>query len=66
LCENPEENIEKLGKTFKYRIRGKIISKDECILAVYGFNLHLNKNKIPNDIKEGAYIQFISSRIDIW
>lgn len=66
LCEKPEEDIEKLGKIFNYRIRGRIKSKDEFILEVYGFNLHLDKNKISNDINEGAYIQFLSSRIDIW
>lgn len=66
LCEKPEEDIEKLGKIFNYRICGRIKSKDESILEVYGFNLHLDKNKIPNDINEGAYIQFLSSRIDIW
>lgn len=66
LCRVPEEDIKKLEKPFKYRICGKLKCKEESILEVYGFKIHLDENMIPNDIKDGAYIQFISSRIDIW
>ncbi|MBQ7972500.1 MAG: hypothetical protein IJ291_03495, partial [Lachnospiraceae bacterium] len=34
LCESQEEDIEKIGKTFNYRIRGRITSKADTILEV--------------------------------
>lgn len=52
--------------TFKYRLKGRLKDIQKGIFEVYGFDLHIDEEKIPGDIKNGMCIQFVTSRIDIW
>ncbi|MDE6904962.1 MAG: hypothetical protein K2P76_08550 [Lachnospiraceae bacterium] len=62
LCETEENTIEKMEGVFKYKLKG--IRKG--IVEVYGFDVHIDEQKIPSDITNGMHIQFVISRIDIW
>lgn len=33
---------------------------------MYGFIIHINEQGIPNDIENGMFVEFITSRIDLW
>lgn len=66
LCEAQENCIEKMEGAFKYRLKGKIKDIQNGIIEVYGFDLHIDEEKIPRDMVNGMYIQFVVSRIDIW
>lgn len=65
-CETEENCIEKMEGTFKYRLKGRLKDIQKGIFEVYGFDLHIDEEKIPGDIKNGMCIQFVTSRIDIW
>lgn len=58
--------IEKGEDTFKYIIRGRLKDKQNGYVEVSGFLLHIDENRIPNDVETGMYIQFAVSRIDVW
>ncbi len=66
LCETQEKNIEKIEGEFKYRLRGKLKDIQNGIVEVNGFDLHIDEDKIPKDMVNGMYIQFVVSRIDVW
>lgn len=66
VCETTECSIEKLEGTFKYRLKGKLEDVKNGIVEVYGFNVHIDEDKIPSDIENGLYVQFMVSRIDVW
>lgn len=66
IIYDDKEDIEKLEGTFDYILRGRLLNKDYGIFRVYGFDIHINSEKIPKDILEGEYIQFVTSRIDVW
>ena len=66
LCEFEEDYIEKTDKGFGYKLKGKLKDLQEGIVDIYGFDIHINREKIPGDIQEGMYIQFVVSRIDVW
>ena len=66
MCETKDNIIEKMESEFKYKLRGELIDKQNGIVEVKGFNLHIDEDKIPKDISNGMCIQFEVSRIDIW
>lgn len=66
LSETKENSIEKMEGAFKYKLKGKFKDIQNGIIGVYGFDLHIDEKKIPGDIENGMYVQFIVSRIDIW
>lgn len=66
LCEIKENRIEKLEGEFKYKLKGKIKDIQNGIIDVYGFDIHINEEKIPSDITNGMYVQFVAPRIDVW
>ena len=66
LCEIKEDSIEKMEGTFKYKLKGKLNNAQNGIIEVCGFKLHIDEEKIPGDITDGMFVQFIVSRIDVW
>lgn len=66
LCETRENSIEKLEGVFKYKLKGKLKDIQNGIIEVYGFDIHIDEEKIPGDMANGMYVQFVASRIDIW
>lgn len=66
LCETEENTIEKMEGVFKYKLKGKLKDIQKGIVEVYGFDVHIDEEKIPSDITNGMHIQFVTSRIDIW
>lgn len=66
LCDTKENSIEKTKGVFEYKLKGKLMNMQEGIVEVCGFDLHIDEEKIPRDIANGMYIQFLTSRIDIW
>ena len=59
-------DIKKLEKTFCYKLKGQITDKNRGLIDVRGFIVHINQQEIPNDIENGMYIKFTTSRIDLW
>lgn len=55
-----------LEKTFCYKLTGRVKDKNKGLIDVYGFIIHINEQEIPNDIENGMYIEFTTSRIDLW
>ena len=39
---------------------------EKGIISVYGFDIHIDQEKIPVDIENGMYVECIVPRIDIW
>lgn len=66
LCNEEESIIRRIDESFQYKIKGKLKDKANGIVDTFGFYLHIDEDKIPGDLKNGMYIQFITSRIDIW
>lgn len=66
LCDTKENSIEKMEGEFKYKLKGKLKDIQNGIIEVYGFDVHIDEERIPDDIINGMYIQFVTSRIDIW
>lgn len=66
LCDEKEGSIERINETFRYIMKGKLMDMEKGIVDVCGFNIHIEEDRIPSDIKNGMYIQFFTSRIDIW
>lgn len=66
VCETMESGIEKLEGAFMYRLRGKLKDIKAGIIEVYGFDMHIDESKIPGDVTNEMYVQFVVSRIDIW
>lgn len=66
LCDTQENMIEKMEGTFKYKLKGKIRDLHNGIIEVRGFDLHIDEDRIPKDMINGMYIQFVVERIDIW
>lgn len=66
LCNTNENSIEKMEGLFKYKLKGKLKDIENGIIEVYGFDLHIDEAKIPGDVTNGMYVQFVVSRIDIW
>lgn len=64
--DKEQSKIEKVNESFEYKLAGQVINVENGIVEVYGFNLCIDKNKIPKDIVNGNYIQFVTSRIDVW
>jgi hypothetical protein len=58
--------IEKLSKSyFAYKFVAKIINVTEAITAIGGITIDLGIN-IPSWAKDGDYIEFNCSRLDVW
>lgn len=66
LCDKQGNIIEKMDGTFKYKLKGKLKDIQNGIIEVSGFDLHIDEDRIPRDMVNGMYIQFVISRIDIW
>ena len=66
LYETKENSIEKMEGSFKYKLKGKLKDIQNGIIEVYGFDLHIDEEKIPGDMENGMYVQFVASRIDVW
>lgn len=65
-CETKENSIEKMEGAYKYKLKGELKDIQNGIIKVYGFNIHIDEAKIPSDVTNGMYVQFVTSRIDIW
>ncbi len=65
-CDEARYSIEKLEGKFKYRLKGKIKDIQNGIMEVYGFDIHIDRSRVPGDIINGMYVQLVTSRIDIW
>ena len=50
---------------FKYKLRGELKDMQNGIVEVKGFNLHIDEDKIPQDMSNGMCIQFEVSSFDI-
>ncbi len=66
LCNTVESGIKKLEGTFKYKLLGSVTDKENGLINVNGFDIHIDEKWIPNDIRDGMYIEFVTSRIDVW
>ncbi|MCM1123501.1 MAG: hypothetical protein NC416_13040 [Eubacterium sp.] len=66
LCEKREDSIEKMEGEFEYKLQGELKDVQNGTVDVYGFIIHIDENRIPGDITNGMFIQFIVSRLDIW
>ncbi len=66
LCDTVECDIKKLEGTFKYKLIGRVKDKENGLIDVNGFDLHIDEKIIPKDIINGMYIEFVTSRIDVW
>ena len=44
----------------------KLHEKQSYKIVLYGFIIHINEQGIPNDIENGMFVEFITSRIDLW
>lgn len=67
VCSDEKKDIiEKMDGMFQYRLQGQLRDSKRGIIDVCGFVIHIASPKIPNDIRDGMYVQIITSRIDIW
>lgn len=57
--------IEKMEGPFEYKLQGELKDVQNGIVDVYGFMIHIDEKRIPGDIINGMFIQFIVSRLDI-
>ena len=48
------------------KLKGQVKDKSKGLIDVYGFIIHINEQGIPNDIENGMFVEFITSRIDLW
>lgn len=60
------DSITKLESVFGYKLQGRIIDAENGIVAVDGFVIHIDEKEIPGDVNAGMYIQFDTSRVDVW
>lgn len=65
-CSTVGSDIKKLEKKFSYKLKGQVKDKSKGLIDVYGFIIHINEQGIPNDIENGMFVEFITSRIDLW
>ena len=66
MCDNHVFFARRIDDKFKYVINGRVVNRQNGLVEVNGFLLHLDEDRIPKDITDGMFIQFIVSRIDIW
>lgn len=66
LCNTKEYEVKKLEGAFKYKLKGQIKNKKNGIINVQGFDIHIDEEQIPGDIMDEMYIEFVTSRIDVW
>ena len=64
--QTKENCIEETDGIFKYKMVGVMKNIEKGIVGVYGFDIHIEQEKIPGDIENGMYVEFIVPRIDIW
>lgn len=69
MCENiiltdEDISINKLEDYYSYEFIAKVISKEECIVAIGGILIKLD-TPIPNDIEINMRIMFSVKRVDI-
>ena len=60
------EITKSLEKKFSFKLKGQVKDKSKGLIDVYGFIIHINEQGIPNDIENGMFVEFITSRIDLW
>lgn len=66
LYDTNRSCIEKLDESFKYKFVGMINDIKQGLISVYEFEIHIDEEKIPKDLKNGMYIQFTVPRVDVW
>ena len=49
---------------YAYRLQGKLIEVEKCIVAVGDIKIELGNNVIPKDIQVNEYIEFTVLRVD--
>jgi len=54
------------SQNISYKLKGQVKDKSKGLIDVYGFIIHINEQGIPNDIENGMFVEFITSRIDLW
>ena len=65
LCDN-KYVVQKKEKFWEYKFQAKLINREEGLVEVNGLFIHIDVYEIPNDIVDGMYICFETSRLDIW
>lgn len=66
VCDETADCIKKTDGVFGYQLRGTVVNREQGIVAVCGFVLQTEGEKIPKDITNGMRVQFMVSRIDVW
>ena len=66
ISTTPIFKMERKGIEFNYKLIGKVIDVGKGIVIIEYFILHIDENIIPKDIKNNDYIEFSTSRIDVW
>lgn len=66
LCNTKEYDVKKMEGAFKYKLKGQVKNKKKGIIDVLGFDIHIDEEQIPVDIKDEMYIEFVTSRVDVW
>ena len=61
-----EVYVVKYENYFSYSIRGLLYNKKDKIVLVGDIKLSLEDEYIPNDLREGEYIEFKVSRLDLY
>ena len=64
VCES-KPKITKRDSFFEYEFQGKIVNREKGLVNVAGLIIHVNVDDIPNDVNNGMYIAFGTSRLDI-
>lgn len=65
ILKNEDERIFKIGD-HNYKIFGRIVNRNEGIIVVKSFLIHINPYIIPNDIKDDDFICFEVERFDLY
>ena len=65
ICKDEEELIFKIGD-HNYQIIGRLFNKNEGLIAVKSFLIHVAPYIIPNDLKDGDFIYFEVERFDLY
>ena len=57
--------VQKKDSFFEYELQGKIVDRENGVININGLVIHIDADEIPKDVKEGMYISFETSRIDL-
>lgn len=66
ISTKDEYKINYNEESMKYIISGKLKNRETGIITFEDLEMDISKSYIPIDIKEGEFICFNASRLDIW